>query len=416
VLLTIHRGARQVGGNCIELESGGARVLLDIGAPLDLAEGEQATLPKTLRLGRDDGQLLGVIVSHAHQDHYGLWNHVPASVPCYIGKQSLDVMRAARPFLRNAFIPANALTYDTGQPFQLGPFRVTPYLVDHSAFNAHALLVEADGKRSLYTGDLRAHGWKRGVLHRLLKSCPRPLDALVMEGTSVGRVEPGKKPKTEAALVGELVTSMKETPGLVLALFASQNIDRFVTFQKAANSAGRTMVVDAYTAEIIRASGLESLPDPTKSDLLVFLPYRMKQKILREGNAHTMDKYKGRRIFLTGRDTVKDRAGKLVIVFRDSMRGELSEHGCLDGARLIYSMWSGYLQKHLKPLPKWCSDHGVEFEARHTSGHADLATLKRIVRALVPTRLIPIHTSDTDAFAREFPGARLLPDGVPLAL
>jgi ribonuclease J len=36
----IHRGAQQVGGSCVELESGGQRLLLDLGLPLDAEAGE----------------------------------------------------------------------------------------------------------------------------------------------------------------------------------------------------------------------------------------------------------------------------------------------------------------------------------------------------------------------------------------
>ena len=31
----VHRGTQQIGGTCIELESAGARILLDLGLPLD---------------------------------------------------------------------------------------------------------------------------------------------------------------------------------------------------------------------------------------------------------------------------------------------------------------------------------------------------------------------------------------------
>ena len=33
--ICIHRGAHQIGGTCIELESQGKRLVLDIGVPLD---------------------------------------------------------------------------------------------------------------------------------------------------------------------------------------------------------------------------------------------------------------------------------------------------------------------------------------------------------------------------------------------
>ena len=44
------------------------------------------------------------------------------------------------------------------KPFELRPFTITPFLVDHSAFDAYALLVEAGGRRLFYSGDLRGHG------------------------------------------------------------------------------------------------------------------------------------------------------------------------------------------------------------------------------------------------------------------
>lgn len=416
MLLTVHRGAREVGGNCIEVEAEDARILLDIGAPLELAEGEEAALPRTLKLRRTDSDLRGVVLTHAHQDHYGLWNRLDPGTPCYIGRDSLNIMRASRPFLRDVFIPPNTQAYESYQPFPLGPFSITPYLVDHAAFDAHALLVEAGGRRILYTGDVRAHGRKPGALPRLLKLCPRPVDALIMEGTCIGRAESGVRPVTETGLERTLAGRMKATRGLVLALFASQNIDRFVTFYRAAKRAGRTLVVDAYTAEVIRATGRASLPDPARSDLRVFLPATMKRKLMREGNPRLMGKYRSRRIFLDSGDPerrIAPKAGQLVMVFRWPMRGELARSGCLTGARLIYSMWEGYLDRHLQKLPGWCERNGVEFEVQHTSGHADVATLARIVRSINPARVIPVHTSEPEEFRRRFSRAATIRDGEP---
>jgi ribonuclease J len=70
------------------------------------------------------------------------------------------------------------------QPLELGPFKVTPFPVDHSAFDAYAVLVEAGGQRLFYSGDLRAHGRKAGVFERLLAE-PPTVDSLLLEGTRV---------------------------------------------------------------------------------------------------------------------------------------------------------------------------------------------------------------------------------------
>ena len=61
-------------------------------------------------------------------------------------------------------------------------------------------------------------------------------------------------------------------------------------------------------------------------------------------------------------------------------------------------MWPGYLERGSPNLREWCAHHGVEFEIIHTSGHADAYDLKRIVKALQPKRLIPIHTLKPDRY------------------
>src|SRR3546814_5454482 len=50
--------------------------------------------------------------------------------------------------------------WQSGKPFELGTFKITPFLTDHSAFDAHMLLIEVAGKRIMYSGDFRLHGRK----------------------------------------------------------------------------------------------------------------------------------------------------------------------------------------------------------------------------------------------------------------
>jgi transposase InsO family protein len=60
-----------------------------------------------------------------------------------------------------------------GTPFRLGKFEITPFLTDHSAFDAYMLLVEAGGRRILYSGDFRIHGRKSALVDRLMANPPR---------------------------------------------------------------------------------------------------------------------------------------------------------------------------------------------------------------------------------------------------
>ena len=67
----------------------------------------------------------------------------------------------------------------------VGPFEVTPRLNDHSAFDAYSLVIEADDRTILYTGDIRGHGRKRALFEALLADPPVGVDVMLMEGTHV---------------------------------------------------------------------------------------------------------------------------------------------------------------------------------------------------------------------------------------
>ena len=55
----IHRGAAEVGGSCIEVEAKGARIVLDLGLPLDTGFDTEASLPDVAGLTERDPSLLG---------------------------------------------------------------------------------------------------------------------------------------------------------------------------------------------------------------------------------------------------------------------------------------------------------------------------------------------------------------------
>lgn len=178
----IHRGAHEVGGICIEVESSGARIVLDVGRPLDVPQDELVPLPDVNGLRDQDPSLLGLIISHGHQDHWGLIDQVAKNVPVYIGAATHRIMKEARFFASGvALNPAGFLRHR--ESFALGPFTITPFLNDHSAFDTHSLLIEADGRRLFYTADLQAHGRKARMFEEFVRKPPEGVDVLLMEGT-----------------------------------------------------------------------------------------------------------------------------------------------------------------------------------------------------------------------------------------
>ena len=147
----IHRGATEVGGTCVELETEGHRLVLDVGLPLATDQGQEVPLPRVSGLTGGDTSIAGVVLSHAHPDHYGLVDRIGPEVPIYAGSATVRILREAAFFTRSGAEITVAGELRDRAPLQLGPFVVTPFLVDHSAFDSYAILVEADGRRLFYT-------------------------------------------------------------------------------------------------------------------------------------------------------------------------------------------------------------------------------------------------------------------------
>ncbi|HOX44523.1 MAG TPA: MBL fold metallo-hydrolase [Myxococcota bacterium] len=351
--------------------------------------------------------LLGVIISHPHQDHWGLVTQVSPRVPIFMGEAAHRILREAL-FFSSAgadIKPAGFLRDRTS--FHLGPFTITPYLMDHSAFDAYALLVEADGGHLFYTGDLRGHGRKAALFERLLREPPSPIDTLLMEGTLVGaEMDDPRGLATEADVEHECIALFKETQGLALAAYSSQNIDRLVTLYRATIQADRDFVMDLYTATVAVATGHPTIPRPGWERVRVFVPFRQRLQVKESGDFSRVDSIKVSRIFP---EELASTPAKFVLTFRASMSRDLERAKCLLGARLIWSLWRGYLEADNRTRA-FCQDHGITIHHVHSSGHAFVHDLQRLADALKPRVVVPIHTTGAKGFEQLFEWVALRPD------
>jgi len=93
-----------------------------------------------------DHTFLGVVVSHPHFDHHGLIQKAPSSIHIFIGSAAEKILRAAILFGSFGVSYRNVTHYEHRVFFEVGPFLITPFLNDHSAFDVYSFLVEAAGK------------------------------------------------------------------------------------------------------------------------------------------------------------------------------------------------------------------------------------------------------------------------------
>ncbi len=415
--LVIHRGAHEIGGSCVEFTSGDSRLILDLGKPLvnkndtpfrmEDFKGEsgpdlvsQGVLPDVAGLYEWDKESSApdaLLISHAHIDHYGFYFLVRRDISFYLGEGTKKLIDLTALFTSQKGSISRYRHFTSGVPFECGAFKVTPYLMDHSAFDAYAFLIEAEDKRALYSGDFREHGRKGGAFEWFLANCPRGIDALLLEGTMLGRE--GAPPISEIDIENRAAKLIEESRGITLFYASGQNIDRLVSFYKACKRTGKTLVVDIYTAHILQAlHGRAKIPYPSDRypEIAVFYPFWLSRRIAQEGRKDLLYDFKRSKI---SREEISNDPGQIVMLVRPSMVSDLERLGGLEGGTFIYSLWEGYLKEEsARRLTGFAEANGMAIHYLHTSGHASAETLRKVVQGIEPKYVVPIHTFHPESY------------------
>lgn len=410
VRLTVHRATNQIGGNCIEIATHGGRIILDVGRPLDAANDATGLIPASLDL---TSPVDGVLISHPHQDHYGLLEETPPDWPVFCGEATAKLITLTTGIFGKP-IQRDFRPWASAKTTQVGPFSVTPYLTDHSAFDAYMLVIDVAGKRILYSGDFRSHGRKSRLVSSLMASPPAGIDVLLMEGTNLGTDKPSM---TESDREDDFVALFRETKGRVFVAWSAQNIDRTVTLYRAALKTGRTLVVDLYTAEVLDTLAAHGkLPQPGWPSMKVVITKAFSRMYRRKGEEAFVERMVP---FGISAKALAATPEKWVIMTRPSLVRDYEPAGVTptpDDA-WSWSMWRGYLKNDDGvAVQAWFDAGGARAAHIHTSGHASPSDLRAFARSMDPRWLVPIHGVAWDDQPEGFPPIQRLRDGEPLSL
>lgn len=411
----IHRGTKEIGGSCVEVWTESTKILLDFGMPLVEKDGKEfdfakyKTLKSTELVSKgvlpnikglydnSDSIIDGIIISHPHQDHYGLVNFINDNVRYYLGEASHKIIE-----LNNLFTPQeihlkNTNNFEKEKTFKIGDISITPYWADHSAFDAYSFLVEADGKSLFYSGDFRSHGRKAKAFYWFTHNAPKNVDYLLLEGTTIGR---DNKPfKTEPEIENELIEVFKQQGKINLIYTSGQNIDRLTSIYRACKRTGKIFVVDVYVAKVLKElSKYAGIPYPSENfeNLKVMFPFFTSRRLKNEGNEKILYEFKK---FKITKEEISNQSEKIVMIVRPSMQKDLENINGIEGGNFIFSMWEGYLQKSgTMKFVDYLTNRKFTLHKIHTSGHADTKTLKKMVEAIKPKNIVPIHTFEGDKY------------------
>ncbi|NEW78059.1 MAG: hypothetical protein GZ086_01255 [Gelidibacter sp.] len=392
----IYRGTKEIGGTCVELTADNGKILwVDLGAPLD---------DKNPNISYTDNKVDALLISHPHQDHFGLMEKVGTDVPIFIGEVALDFINATKLFINEPQLKGNYKTIKPWQTFTIcDTFVVKSFLTDHSTPEAFAFLIEADGKKVYYSCDFRATGRKKIVYDKIVASPPKDIDLFLIEGTMVERAN--HIYLTEESVEEGIFQVIKNQRNVSFVISSAQNIDRLISIIRACKKTGKKVVIDVYTAWLLEMLHKQSSNVPTMDwgEIKVFEHPSQMERIAEK----SFDDFRARiKVNSVGNAVFNVPSDFIYFVRNPSMKlvNELRKHGKIN---IIYSQWEGYLKEEHKQyftdnINALKQDKDISYHSIHTSGHATVPDLMKFAKAINSSKIVPIHTAFPKKFKIEF--------------
>jgi ribonuclease J len=207
--------------------------------------GVDLVLPDVSYLEREQTNLAGIVITHAHEDHYGalidLWTRL--RVPVYATAFTANLL-AAKVLDEPGAQAVPVTVVKPGDRLPIGPFEVEYVNVAHSIPESHALAIRTPLGTVLHTGD-----WKLDDTPTVgLPTDVARLKAIGAEGVlalvgdSTNAMRDGRSP-SETEVESELVEIVEHATARVAFTTFASNVGRIKSIAHAAKRAGRNVVI-----------------------------------------------------------------------------------------------------------------------------------------------------------------------------
>ncbi len=388
---------------------------------------------------------LGLLISHAHLDHWGYLHMLNSEIEVFLGEAALRIIETYRMTRRDlsGLDRLKMSCFQTGDVLDLGEFSVVPIHVDHSIPGAYGFIVECCGRKLAYTGDLRMHGPKASMTMDFIDAAASEgIDLLIMEATKVApENDPesslvkvlenriwyrwGKNPpkrvnfeaSTEEEVKEKMIEILERSNSLTLVEVASTDVDRIRTVYEATKKLGRDLIMDERTAFMInRLNGLDISGLPLLGEYAIWkrrkrgkdgeeIKFSAKEpKVFREFLERIEDK-RGEESIIWGEKRTKlfKDADSYVVVTNNATRFlyeiPLGIKPSIDFVMSRSEPFSEESALSLDRLMNWLLLYNVKRYYRiHVSGHLSPYQIKEVLNAINPSKVIPIHTEHRDLF------------------
>jgi ribonuclease J len=418
--ITFYGGVNEVGGNKILLKDRDARVFFDFGmsfsmrrqfySPPFLSPKSEKSLQALGILPKIDGiyrfdakapEVDAVFISHGHMDHSAYLSFIKREIPVYCGETTKIILQAMGEMRRaDLEFDVEGIKFEafrTGHKICVGDLEVLPIHVDHSVPGAYGFIIQTSNGVVVYTGDFRRHGAKPKMTDEFVEKAKEsePV-AVVSEATNMT----GASISSEGEVEGKLNEIVQQASGIVLADFASTDVDRLNSFHRIAKKTGRCLTVSLRQAYLIEAlhkdKGLK-LPDLNDENILVF---RKSKKRYEKWENNIIEKYKGKIVDVF---EVSKQQCKAILAMSLYDLEELVEIQPSPGSCYILSASEPFneeMEIDFERLLNWLRHYGLPQYHVHVSGHIMPLQLKKALKEMNASKIFPIHTENAELFAK----------------
>ncbi|PJR87917.1 MBL fold metallo-hydrolase [Ochrobactrum sp. 695/2009] len=342
--------------------------------------GADLILPDIRYLEAEKHNLRGIVITHAHEDHFGalldLWPRL--KVPVYATPFTAGLLEAKRQSEDGA--PDIPITiYKAGEKFEVGPFKIEAVAVTHSIPEPVSLALTTPLGTVVHTGD-----WKMDpepslgpVIDEARFRAIGNAGVLALICDSTNALREGESPSERQ--VGESLRELIENArGRVAITTFSSNVGRIRSITEAARDAGRQVLVVGRSMKraisvATELGYMEGLPEYLSEEDYGYIP---RENVV---------------MILTG--SQGEPRAALAKLARDEMRSLALTAGdtVIYSSRAIPGNEKAILDIKNRLIDRGIKIIGDEDALVHVSGHPRRSELRRMYSWVRPQILVPVH-------------------------
>ncbi|MEW6348177.1 MAG: ribonuclease J [Thermodesulfobacteriota bacterium] len=376
-------GLGEIGLNMMALAVGKQALIIDTGImfPDVSMPGVDLVIPDLEPLLRLEWNVLGILLTHGHEDHIGalpyVWKKIP--VPVYASRLTMGLVEhKLEEFGLLGAVERHVMSSDA--PFELGPFAIDPITMCHSIPDAVGLAVTTPGGVVIHTGDFKLDPAPIDArpcdLEKISTYARRGVLALFSDSTNIEQRD-GTRPESTIRPVLDKI--FLEARGRVFIATFSSNIHRIQQVLNAARDFGRKVVLVgrsmASNVETASNLGYLEVPPGVLADIkeLEDLPDHGVAVLTTGSQGEPMSALA--LMAAERHKNLKVREGDLIVFSSRFIPGN---------EKAINYMINEFYRRGAEVLYEKISDV-------HVSGHAAEAELRFLLKLVRPRYFIPIH-------------------------